>query len=557
MQAEPGRFVYAAVATTLLLILAQTPVSDAQPPQVNKKQVAALFQREAFEELERIVAPLRSGNYRSPNGEFELNKFYGSLHKDFESMDSDQESAFNATIERWEQAYPDSVTWRILLGRALVEFGWRERGSGLAYTVTDEGWKEFEKYLHEAWQVLSDARGISKDDPELFVIMSIAARGLGSELQPTALDLLRRRLITPTGADDIIPPDFSVSDVVLRDAMQHAKYYAPFYQMHIITVLPRWGGEHGDPERLAARIADNTADQAGDEFYARMAHVVLEYADWADYQRDFSFSWPRIKKGMEALIARHPRSNLWKNQFCLMAYMHEDKATAASLIDQLNPPIYSTRVWAGKISYRTFRLWAQEGHPYPRGAYIMYATVGEDLEELERLLNVGADPDSINFYGSPALVEAAKKNLVEYAKVLLEAGGNPDVRSGSRYTPILGAIQQESPAMLELLLAHGADPNFIGQENWSALVAAASDGKLEHATTLMAVGADIAHKIDEGFTALHVAAQNGHLEMVKYLLEHGADIHATLDTGETPRQLAVEEGFTETADYLRAVESRR
>eukprot|EP00962_Isochrysis_galbana_P057892 scaffold30469_cov67-Isochrysis_galbana.AAC.1 len=111
-----------------------------------------------------------------------------------------------------------------------------------------------------------------------------------------------------------------------------------------------------------------------------------------------------------------------------------------------------------------------------------------ERERVERLLRSGADADSADAAGTPALHAACATNRRALIGVLLEAGADVQRRSGDgwRETPLhaalgSGAVGADGVAML---LAHGADPTArrADRQQPSALAnQATADGRRAHA----------------------------------------------------------------------------
>jgi uncharacterized protein len=127
----------------------------------------------------------------------------------------------------------------------------------------------------------------------------------------------------------------------------------------------------------------------------------------------------------------------------------------------------------------------------------------DQVQEVQKLLRRGIDPNSPNEKGVPALLVA--------------------LQSGSFKTAIL--LAQEPQTRVEV-----SNPN-----NESALMMAAINNQLEVATVLIERGAEVNRK---GWTPLHYAATRGHIAMMRLLLENSAYIDAESPNGTTPLMMA-------------------
>ena len=154
-----------------------------------------------------------------------------------------------------------------------------------------------------------------------------------------------------------------------------------------------------------------------------------------------------------------------------------------------------------------------------------------DLNQVDRLLNDGADPNELDANHRSPLHEAVDSHAetddsLSYESVnrLLEGGANPNLQDAYLgHTALHRAIHVQSSLIAERLLQSGADPNL-------------RDG--------------------DGDTPLHAAlkapvSEDKHLATVNSLIAHGARLDlADRTTNSTPLHLAAASGKTKTAERL-------
>jgi ankyrin repeat protein len=214
-----------------------------------------------------------------------------------------------------------------------------------------------------------------------------------------------------------------------------------------------------------------------------------------------------------------------------------------------------------------------------------------DTEEIQRLVESGADLNARDEQGATALMRAAGNASLDVVKLLLEKGAEVNATSKYGRTALLSAVglganrrppTKEVPDLVRALVDKGADVKAKTQDGETVLMGAASldepdivrnllekglevnAGDKRGKTALMRSGprvakllldngADFSVKDKDGMTPLMFAAQRRSLDMVKLLLDKGADSTAKDNDGKTVLMFAAGYRGPGNADIVRAL----
>lgn len=149
-----------------------------------------------------------------------------------------------------------------------------------------------------------------------------------------------------------------------------------------------------------------------------------------------------------------------------------------------------------------------------------FAVIHSDIEVLDLLVRLGADPHIVDPLGRTALYNAIEYNNTRVAEYLIkELKLDPNARDRYKMTPFMMAAVYADVDMLQMLAQNGADPYAIDRY---------------------------------GQNALHIALKNiKRYEVVRYLLTHFQfDINAKDRSGMTPIMIATQKGDTKMIELL-------
>jgi ankyrin repeat protein len=148
------------------------------------------------------------------------------------------------------------------------------------------------------------------------------------------------------------------------------------------------------------------------------------------------------------------------------------------------------------------------------------------------------------------LIEATRENNLAEVSRLLNVGANVNVKDNCGLTPLHWACIKGHVHVVIELLEHGADVESTTIYGWTPLHFACANGHVAVGNELLSRGATIEAKNNIGSTPLHVASLRDHLPVVKALLSGRANILAANNQGGLPIHLAVYQGKTEVAKCL-------
>ncbi|MEO8256224.1 MAG: ankyrin repeat domain-containing protein [Acidobacteriota bacterium] len=156
------------------------------------------------------------------------------------------------------------------------------------------------------------------------------------------------------------------------------------------------------------------------------------------------------------------------------------------------------------------------------GSALVQAIQRGAVNEVERLLRTGADPNVVDADGVPALMTAVVFASPEMVKVLLDHGADANRTGPGGGTALLWAVPDLAKA--RLLLDHRANVNARSEtDRTPLLVAAAYPRTVDLLRLLLERGAEPGAQDRGGSTALSLAIRSADLDVVQFLVARGRD----------------------------------
>ena len=265
------------------------------------------------------------------------------------------------------------------------------------------------------------------------------------------------------------------------------------------------------PRRLTANIEGEVTDATGAVMPGAEVTVTSDASGW--FRRDYSaevgkYNFPILRPGSYTIEAR----------------VEGFKVATRSGVQVDREP--SVRI--------DFEL--EIGEVYTESDFppLHWAASDSDLEEIEALLDAGADVEERDKLGSTPLHWAVGNENPAVTKALLDAGADPMAREEDGITPLHWAVGNENPAVTKALLDAGADPMAREEDGITPLHVAGGNENPAVTKALLDAGADPMAREEDGITPLHVAGGNRNPAVIEALLDAGADPMARDHAGDTP-----------------------
>ncbi len=221
--------------------------TDVYAVRVYKDTISGMLHERNFEQLDCVADHARSNQERFPGRMWKLDQLYKGLSEPVAQQHATEEDwkRLLELLQSWIAEQPKSITARVALASAWINYAWDARGRGYSDKVSESGWTLFTQRTEEAERVLKDAsETLPAKCPEWYVVMQNVAQNEdwnGAECDPSS------------------------------KAYKFEPGYYYYARALAYLLLPKWGGAPGDTEKFLQDIADPIGREQGDIFDFQVA----------------------------------------------------------------------------------------------------------------------------------------------------------------------------------------------------------------------------------------------------------------------------------------------
>jgi hypothetical protein len=387
------------------------PGRDVHAQQNYTSAISRMLKEQKFEALDCLADRARSSKERFAGGTWKLHQLYKGLYQPVQypvthATEDDWDDLLRQ-LQEWTSARPISVTAKVALSRAYLEYARYARGEGEPSTVSESAWKLFHDRTAAAAQILKRAYALRPRCPEWYV----------SELEVAEnqnWDAARKRRLFEEAFK--FEPDY---------------YYSG--GIYVSGLLPKNGGRVGDAEKFLQQFADRLGRE-GDIYYFRAAETPNLICGCDQDDKDSHFSWQRIKRGFEESEKQYGLSlaDLNRTTFLAAHYGKLDAVFAEKAFARIGEQ-WDEEIWRRREDFELAQQWAVQWAP---------AMAKQEALEAEAELNLGT-PEGSRYGG---LFAGKLKELMQQCaltqgpttgtlEALINVGTNGTIESTTVYGP--------------------------------------------------------------------------------------------------------------------------
>jgi hypothetical protein len=282
---------------------------------IEKFRNVSALKEEEYAELDHLFQALRESEAVYNNGKYAIDAAsHNSVHVIFPADASFE--YFVKRLKKWREVRPNSPTAPALMALLYMNWAWNARGSGFAAGISEKQFELFHDRMREARFYCEEAEKLADNDPTIWYYRVKIAQAINE-------------------------PKEAVYEI-LRQSHKAGSYYLRTHEGAAEYLLPRWHGEPGDCEELAAWSKEELGGDLGAEAYGRIALMVNNYDPETIYLGHYSEA--DLLAAGRVILEKYPQSHRWRNFALLTAYVAQDRELAKKIHEGLGGKL-DMNVW--------------------------------------------------------------------------------------------------------------------------------------------------------------------------------------------------------------------
>jgi hypothetical protein len=345
------------------VVCAAAQEAEAPAPRAAETQEAFVaevkknFAAEAFDALDQAAVQARYRKERFPGAEWKLAVFYRTLTWPEAGLHAGDPEWKNhlARLQRWADKSADSMTARVALGAAWVEYAKKVRTDAVDWQAIDKeiGGKHYQSRLRQAEKALNF-------DPA--ALMSRIVGKLKSDFWPKTSTRLRSHCphwyVVRLAVEQGRLWEWERYNNLFAEAVALEPTYYPIYALKATDLLPRNHGLTTQWEGFTTNSADQIGGPEGDITYFRnVAHVRPLFdnsVSQENFFRDHRIAVRRLIAGYEQIEARYGATSRQTNELALLLCLARNYAAARPLFTRIGEN-WDAAVWRNRAAFDGYR----------------------------------------------------------------------------------------------------------------------------------------------------------------------------------------------------------
>ncbi len=340
---------------------AQTVAPTSQVAKPSQAQYAAEikkhYEQENFAALDELALQARTSKERFAGADWKLYIFYQTLtwpSTGARATDEEWKAHLNR-LQKWVKDAPDSMTARVALGGAWVEYAQKARSSNNQWTDFDGevGGKQFQERLRQAEKALSfdplkmTGRLLSKVKTELSTTTTSQLRSYCPHWYVVKMALEQGRTW-----------DWNRFNNIFAEGVALEPTYYYLYKSKAFNLLPRQHGGKREWEMFAEQTARNLGDKEGAITYyliaAHLSHFFNNTLTESNFFQANQVPWPRLLDSYKQLEATYGTTYARLNEMALFASLAKEHAIAKLYFDRIGAQ-WDAAVWQDKAVFDSLK----------------------------------------------------------------------------------------------------------------------------------------------------------------------------------------------------------